>query len=73
MVIKHNAEKDINLFQTLQHLRFQDGTFEAGGLDAVKACMKKGLRAKWKDPKGQVETTGANYVSQDERAPGVVL
>ena len=39
MMIKHNVENDQNLYQTLQQLRFQDGTFEATGLEGVEALM----------------------------------
>jgi hypothetical protein len=41
LLIKHTAVKESELYQTLEHLKFTDGTFEAAGLDGVKALMEE--------------------------------
>jgi hypothetical protein len=41
LLIKHTPLKESELYQTLEHLKFIDGTFAAVGLDGIKARMEE--------------------------------
>ena len=40
-LIKETASRDSELYQTLEHLKHTDGTFELAGLDGVKKLIEQ--------------------------------
>ena len=41
LLIKHTAAKDSELFQTLEHLKFIDGTFESAGFEGLAQLIEE--------------------------------